>query len=419
MKRKFSLDRTWERIRTVPGLGRNVLTMGILFVIGIVSATILLTNQRFIPPWSDQYEFSADFAQAPAVSPDQQPKVRIAGVVVGQVTDSHVTDDGKARLQLSIEPGTPIYRNAHLVLRPVNPVNEMYVEIDPGGPPAQRLGRDGVIPASQTERPRQSDEVLNHLDQRSRQAISNLLSSSDVALASAPRHLPAGLNATDATMKRFKPVLDSLAQRRRNIARLVTAMSKISTAVGNNDGRLTDLIDSSDRALSALTAHDGDLDAALKELPGTTGQLRRAMRGVHTLTGELNPTLDNLKNASGELPQALRRVKGTVGELGRTVHAARPVVSAANPVMDDLRPMVGNARSAVRDLLPVSKDLGPDTKLATSYLNDIQAFFYNTNGAFSLSDANGGFIRGHVAVPLPDGGVLPGSHGGNSGGSHP
>ena len=51
------------------------------------------------------------------------PKVRIAGVVVGQVVDSQVTDAGKARLKLSINPGTPIYSNAHLVLRPVNPVN--------------------------------------------------------------------------------------------------------------------------------------------------------------------------------------------------------------------------------------------------------------------------------------------------------
>jgi phospholipid/cholesterol/gamma-HCH transport system substrate-binding protein len=419
MKKKFSAARTWERIRTVPGLGRNVLMILILFVIGITSASFILSNQRFIPPWSDRYEFTADFGQVPSVNPGQQPKVRIAGVQVGQVTDSQVTDDGKARLTFSIEQGTPIYRNAHLVLRPTNPLNEMYVEIDPGGPPAEKLGPNGTIPASQTERPVQADEVLNHLDQRARSAVSNLLSSSDIALASAPKRLPEGFNATDATIRQFQPVLDSLQQRRANIARLVTAMSKISKAVGNNDGRLTDLMDSSDQAMGVLSQHDGEMDAALKELPGTTTQLRRAMTGVNGLTGELNPTLDNLRHASGQLPQALRRAGGTVDELGRTVRAARPVVSAAGPVMDDLRPMVNQANNAVGHLVPMSKDLQPDTGLLTSYIKDVQAFIYNTNGAFSLSDANGGFIRGHVAVPLPDGGVLPGSHGGNTGGSHP
>jgi phospholipid/cholesterol/gamma-HCH transport system substrate-binding protein len=143
------------------------------------------------------------------------------------------------------------------------------------------------------------------------------------------------------------------------------------------------------------------------------------MTGVNGLTGELNPTLDNLRRASGQLPQALQRASGTVDELGRTVRAARPVVSAAGPVVDDLRPIAHQANTAFADLAPMSGDLGPDTKLITSYINDIQAFIYNTNGAFSLSDANGGFIRGHVAVPLPDAGVLPGSHGGNTGGSHP
>jgi phospholipid/cholesterol/gamma-HCH transport system substrate-binding protein len=391
----------------------------VLFVLGITSASIILSNQSFIAPWSNRYEFSADFEQAPAVNPGQQPKVRIAGVVVGQITGSQVTNNGKARLDFSIDRGTPIYRDAHLVLRPTNPLNEMYVEVDPGGAPAKRLGEHGVIPESQTERPVQSDEVLNHLDQRTRSAVTDLLSSSDVALAHAPHALPAGLTATDATMQQVKPVLDSLAERRKNIARLVTAMSDISTAVGNDDGQLTDLLNSSDKTLSALSDHDGRLEAALQQLPGTTGELKHAMTSVNGLTGQLNPTLDSLHRAAGKLPKALRRTSSMVDQLGATVRSARPVVSAAGPVIKDLRPIVDRVRPAVSDLKPVGKNAQPDTRLLTSYIGDVQAFIYNTNGAFSLSDANGGFIRGHVAVPLPDAGVLPGSHGGNSGGSHP
>lgn len=419
MKRKFSARRTWERIRTVPGLGRNLIVLVILIVLGFVSTSTILGNQRFIPPWSDRYEFSADFAQAPAVNPGQQPKVRIAGVEVGQITGSQVTPDGKARLTLSLEPGHPIYTNAHLVLRPTNPLNEMYVEVNPGGPPAKQLDAGGVIPVGQTERPVQPDEVLNHLDERSRAALTDLLSASDVALADAPQQLPAGLNATDATLVNFKPVLDGLQARRDNIAKLVTALSTISTAVGHNDARLTDLMNSTEQTLSALSQHDSDVQATLAELPGTTNQLQQAMTGVNGLAGQLNPTLDNLSDAAGRLPQTLRKVSGTVDNLGRTVQAAGPVVSAAGPVVGDLSPLVHNAHTALGDLEPVARDLGPDSATLVSYLGDLQAFIFNTNGAFSLSDANGGFIRGHVAVPLPDAGVLPGTHGGNTGGSHP
>ncbi|WP_328611162.1 MlaD family protein [Amycolatopsis sp. NBC_00345] len=419
MKKKFSLRRTWERVRTVPGLGRNVLTVIVLITLGVVSASVILGNQRFILPWSDRYVFSADFAQAPAINPGQQPKVRIAGVEVGQITGSAVTGDGTARLTMSLEPGNTIYRNAHLVLRPTNPLNEMYVEVDPGGPPQPALPPDGVIPVGQTERPVQPDEVLDHLDDRSRAALTNLLSASDVALANAPATLPGGLSAADGTMVAVKPVLDALAARRDNIAKLVTGLTQISGAVGHNDARLAELLDSTQSTLSVLARHNDDVRATLAELPGTTGELRRAMDGVSGLTDRLNPVLDHLDQASAQLPDTLRKLGGTVDNLGATVAAAKPVVSAAGPVVRDVSPLVDDAHRSLADLEPVTRDLIPDSALLVSYLGDLQAFIYNTNGAFSLSDANGGFIRGHVAVPLPDAGVLPGTHGGNTGGSHP
>lgn len=345
--------------------------------------------------------------------------MRIAGVEVGQITGSQVTPDGTARLTFSLEPGHPIYGNAHLVLRPTNPLNEMYVEVDPGGPPAAQLPAGGVIPVGQTERPVQPDEVLDHLDERSRAAVANLLATSDVALASAPANLPAGLRAADGAVVNAKPVLDALAARRENLAKLVTALSQISSAVGHNDARLTELLNSTRQTLSTLDQHSSDLEATLGQLPGTADQLKRAMNGVSGLTAELNPVLDNVDRVSAQLPDTLRKLSGTVDNLGATVRAAGPVVSAAGPVIEDLSPLVSNVHQALGDLEPVTRDLIPDSATVVSYLGDLQAFIYNTNGAFSLSDANGGFIRGHVAVPLPDAGVLPGTHGGNTGGSHP
>ncbi|MEV7379592.1 MlaD family protein [Streptomyces lydicus] len=416
MRGKFSFHRTWERIRTVPGLGRNVVTVVVLLGLGAVSGSVILSNQRFVAPWSDRYEFQADFAQVPGVNASQAPKVRIAGVQVGQITSSKITDKGQARLAFSLEPGHKIYRNARLVLRPTNPLNEMYVEVDPGGPPARQLPAGGVIPVTQTTRPVQSDEVLNHLDSRSRAALTTLLSASDVALASAPQHLPSGLNSTDTTLTQFRPVLDALKRRRRNISKLVTSLSQISTAVGHNDARLTGLMTSTQRTLGVLSHNNGDLEATLRQLPGTTSELHHAMTGVKGLTTQLNPTLKNLSKASTQLPKVLGKVQVTVNGLGRTVRSANPVVSAAGPVVDDLSPLVSDVHTALGDLQPVTRDLGPVSKTLVSYLGDLQAFIYNTNGVFSLSDANGGFIRGHVAAPLPDAGVIPGTHGGNTGG---
>ncbi|MCQ4080814.1 MlaD family protein [Streptomyces sp. RB6PN25] len=417
MSRKFSARRTWERIRTVPGLGRNVITMVVLVALGLASASIILGNQRFITPWAHQYVFAADFTEAGAVNPGESPKVRIAGVPVGQVTGATVTSKGQAELTMSLEPGHTIYDNAHLVLRPTNPLNEMYVEVDPGGPPGKPLPANGVIPASQTQRPIQPDQVLDHLDERSRAALADLLSASDVALASAPSNLPSGLDSTDATLLKVQPVLDALTERRQNISKLVTSLSQISMAVGHNDARLISLMNATQDSLGILSKNTGDLEATLNELPGTTGQLKSAMTGVNGLTKQLNPALQNLSKASAQLPKVLQKTQDTVTDIGQTVTAANPVVRAANPVVDDLQPLVSDLHTSLGDLEPIARDLNPDTETLVAYLGDLQAFIYNTNGVFSLSDANGGFIRGQVAVPLPDAGVIPGTHGGNSGGS--
>lgn len=412
--KKLSLIRPVQRIRAVPGLGRNVLGLVILASVGVLALVIILNGQRFTPPWEDRFVFAAEFTEVPAVNPSQKPKVRIAGVEVGQVTDSEVTPDGNAKLTFAIEPNHTIYDDARLVLRPKNALNEMYVEVNPGGRTGKPLPENGVIPLSQTERPVQPDEIFSHLDTRTREALGNLLEMSDVALAHAPEHLPEGLNAVNATAAQFKPLLEKLETRRENIRQLVTALSRITAAVGGNQDRLTVLADSLQQTLGTLAQRNSELQASLEQLPGTTGELRTAMTGLKKLTGELNPTLDNLGRASERLPSTLHRVSGLVDKVDQTIRSAQPVVSRAGPVVRDLRPIVSDLHGTLRHLEPVARDLDPVTATLVPYLNDLMAFTYNTSSVFSVADANGGLVRGHVAIPLPDGGVIPGAHGGNT-----
>jgi phospholipid/cholesterol/gamma-HCH transport system substrate-binding protein len=138
------------------------------------------------------------------------------------------------------------------------------------------------------------------------------------------------------------------------------------------------------------------------------------MSSLNSLTRELNPTLDNLAEASTRLPGTLTRLSRVVDEADQTLQAAQPVVAGARPIMADLRPISRDVRSALGDLAPVTSRLDEVTKILVPYLDDLWAFTYNSSSMFSVSDANGGLVRGHLAIPLPDGGVLPGTHGGNT-----
>lgn len=392
--------RGWERARTVPGLGRDVSAILALVVAGLLVAGFILAKQRVHWPWQDEVTLQADFRSVPAISPGNGQEVRIAGVTVGRITEADVTDEGRARLTLSIDPGHPVYKDAHLVLRPKTPLNDMYVEMSQGTEQAGELEDGALIPVEQTSNPVQIDEVLGHLDESTRAALTSLLGEADVALASAATELPEGLDAANATLDTFQPVVQALAKRRESVATLVTALQSITSAAGKDDERLQRLVRSLSTTVTTLAAHDDDVREALNALPGATDELRSATAAVTDLTTELDPALANLKKASGDLPAALESVGDVAKEVQDTSVRARPVVEQLRPVVADLRPFVKALRPTLNDVVPIAARLDRGTQVLVNRMMDLQAFVYNTASIVSLQDANGGILRGQTSVNL-------------------
>ncbi|NKQ54232.1 MCE family protein [Amycolatopsis sp. K13G38] len=386
----------------MPGLRADLLLVVALVVVGVIAGGYIVSRYDGIAPWDQRYEFAADFDMAPGIQLSSKQEVRIAGVPVGKIVAADPTAAGKARLTLSLEPGHQVYSNAQVVVRSKTPLNVMYIELNPGGPPGTPLPQHGVIPVTQTQRVVQPYELLDNLDERTRDALTSLVDEGDVALAAAPQQLPQGLNATDAALGSLKPVVDQLQQRRDALQRLVTAVARISQAAGGDNQQLATLASSLQQTLSVLSARNGDLGTTLSQLPGLTGDLQHAASSVSTLTGELNPTLDAVHDAAGKLPGALNRLGSTVDSAGGLLQAAGPVVHDARPVVADLRPLVGDAHAAMTDLVPTVHTLPGATARIVPWLDDLAAFVYQTSSAFSLADANGGLGRAQVVLKVTD-----------------
>lgn len=391
--RRTGLRKAWERARSEPGLGRSIIAWLAAVAIGTYAAGYFLANQRFNPPWENRYSVHATFDQAPAVAPGKGQEVRIAGVEVGDIRSSRVSDDGKAQLELSIDESQKIYSNAKFVLRPKSPLNDMYVEISPGGPPGSPLRDGAVVPSSQTVRPVQIDEVLSHLDTDARRGLTALLAEADVALANAPSDLPAGLTETDLATADLQPVMEQLEQRRDLLARLVTSLSQVAAAAGEDDQRLTRLASSLQETLAKVGTKDDQLDDALAQLPEFSNELRKASKGVRELVDELDPTLRSVADAKDDLPDALERLDDSVEELDGFLDHAKPVLRDAKPVLADLRVASPHLRSAVGDLRPISEDLDPFTGITVKKLDDLNAFFRNTTSVASLRNGTSGMAR--------------------------
>lgn len=404
---------TWsahiERLKTVPGLGRDAAALVTMVVIGIVATIGIKGYLGGSAPWSDRTVVKAAFNEIPGLNPLSQNSVTIAGVKVGTVTDAKAMGDGTALITMTLDGSYDVYQNARAVLQPKNPLDEMQVALNPGTSSAPRMSDSSVLPVAQTATPVQADDIFSHLDTRSQVAISDLLTQSGIALADAPTDLPKGLQQTNATLQTLKPVTEQLATRRERLRSLVSDLAAISSAVGKDKARVTQLAEATQSTLGVLAAKDDNLRSALRQLPGLTTELRKAMSGTSKLTTQLNPTLDDLNKASGQLPGALTRFESTLHALDRTMTSAKPVMRDARPVIEDLRPTVVRTNIALKDVAGITGALEGDTRTVMSYLTDIKAFVYNTSSVFGAGDSNGSIIRGHLVVPLPGGGVLPNS----------
>lgn len=390
----------WRRVRATHGLGRDLATLAVLVVGGGAVGGYILAHQRVLWPWEERVAYRADFEEAPGIAPRQGQEVRIAGVPVGDVSAAEVSDDGRARITLSLqEEHGEVYENARAYLRPKSALNDMYVLLDPGRPPAEKLRPGSVIPVAQTARPVQVDEVLAHLDERSREALGVLLAESDAAMSRAGS-LPGGFKATDSMLVAMRPVMEALQTRRERIARITTALADIATAAGEDDARVAGLLASARATLDTLAARDADLDAVLAQLPAFNDELRRSSEAVTALSSELDPALDGIKAASDELPGALEAMTGVVDRFDGTLDRLGPVVDGARPLVADLRPFVDSSRAALADTVAWTHRLDPFTANLVRHLPDVQALIYNGTSAMSYEDANGPILRGIESVGL-------------------
>lgn len=385
-------------IRAVPGLGRNMLILAGVVVLGVGTAGYMLEHQGVVWPWQHRETMYADFADAPGVAPGQGQQVRIAGVPVGLITAATVTRHGLAHLTLSLDPGTAIYANAHLLLQAGNPLNEIYLDVNPGGPPARRLPAGATVPAVDTSYPVQLGSVLQHLGPAQLSGVTELLSAANAGLQNASSVVPLDLGATDRTLLDLQPVATALAARQQDLRTLVTDLSTIAGAIGGNDQQLTGLVGNARSTLTTLAGNDQALASTLAALPGVTSTLRSSLDQVTALTAQIDPALSAIRSAAGSLPGALQQLTTTTSELKTTVGLAGPVVSNAGPVVTPLDAFVGHAQPALADLATIGPDLNPITAGLVHYLPWLQAFVYNTTSVTSTQDANGPILRGLLQV---------------------
>jgi phospholipid/cholesterol/gamma-HCH transport system substrate-binding protein len=385
-----------------------------LMVVALIVGGVILANQRLaLPGWvpglgQDFTEVEAELSSAQAVTPGQGQTVNVAGVEVGEISGVRL-EQGRAIVTMKLEEGSvPVYRDASVLLRPKTGLKDMVAELTPGTPEAGELPEDERIPIGQTLPDVNLDEILAALDGDTRDYLVMLLSGGAEGLRGNSDELA-------NTIRRFEPlardslkISKGLAERRKNISRVIHNFSLLADALGDKDEQLGEFVENSNAVFAAFADQDANLRAALQELPAALDETTSALSSVDAMATELGPTLEALRPGARALGPALRET--------------RPFLTETTPVLrDEIRPFVRAAREPVRQLGPAVRDLSaatPDLVNTFTVLNTLfDALAYNPPGekdegylfwtawvnhlgpaVFSNADAHGPIRRGLVVA---------------------
>jgi phospholipid/cholesterol/gamma-HCH transport system substrate-binding protein len=393
---------------------RDFVALTVLFLIALGVSGYILSNQRLhLPAWvpaigSDFYEVGAEFSTAQAVTPGQGQTVNIAGVPVGEISKVELRQ-GVAVVELRIRRKyAPIYKDAHMLLRPKTGLKDMIVEMDPGSEEAGELEEGGTIPVENTAPDVNLDEILASLDTDTRSYLQILVNGGGKALADdAPADLRETLKRFEPTNRDLKRATELLAERRRNLERVIHNFSLLTGELADRDDQLAEFVGSANANFRALAAADVNIRESLRLLPGTLTTARDTLESADAFARQLGPTSSALRP--------------TARNLGPALEATRPFLRTTTPVIENqLRPFSRDVRPTVRELRRAAAGLEPLTPRLTrtfEFLNDLlNTLAYNPPGSeegylfwaswvnhggatiFGTQDAHGPIRRGVIVT---------------------
>jgi len=337
---RASMDRLRMEIRRAAG---PFLLFMLLMAGGLLTGADILRNLAGNKPWIDYATYRIGFDNTKGVVP-ARAELRLAGVKAGSITGNDLVN-GRAVLTVQVEKRyAPLYRDARVRIRPVTPLEDMYVDIESRGHrSAGELGEREILAAKHTISPVEVGTVLNVMDHGTRENAAALLNELGRGLDDRGRNLKWAFAQLGPFLETAERLTTALAARRTNLARLVHNFGGITAEMGDHDRQLAGFIRSADATLGELSRNDGPFAATLAELPGTLRTMRSSFAHLRRTEDRLDPALRSLQPVAESLPAAL----DALDDFSRD----------AQPALSALRPSVRRLRSLVRTLRPTSAAL--------------------------------------------------------------
>lgn len=380
---------------------RPFLILMVLVGFGAVAAWYVFNKQEAQWPWQSTRKYQVAFQDVKGVRPGQQ-QVRIAGVKVGLISKARI--QGKAAvLTLSLDDKYgKLYKNARLRLRPVTPLQDMYVSIDSRGTEsAGELAKNDVLGMQRTDVPVDVSRVLNTFDTDTRTRLAALTDDFGEGVGGHGAELRRAFAALGPFLRTADELTGAMTERKREIARVVDNLGKLTAAVNTRDRQLTQLVRDGNGTVAELAAHDQTLAATLAELPRTMSTIRSSFATLRDAQTEVDPALASLRPVAAKLEDGLQALEGLSNDANPSLKALRPAAKNLRPLATSLPPTASALKDALTQLAPVAPRLDRATADILPCRLTTTKFFQWTLSVLKFYDENGAWPRGELVLGTP------------------
>jgi phospholipid/cholesterol/gamma-HCH transport system substrate-binding protein len=390
---------------------RDFVAIVALVLIGLLVTGVILSQQRQpYPSWipflgDDQFELKVEIATAQAVTPGQGQTVNMAGVQVGDITEVEL-EDGRAIVTMGVDSEYQelIHEDATVLMRPRTGLQDMTMELDPGGS-GEAVEEGYMIPLAQSEPNVNPDQILASLDGDTQNYLKLLIQGGAEGLGGRGEEFSAGLRRFEPLGRELTRINTRLAERRRNISRSISRFGELAETLARSDTQLADFVTTQNEVFGAFADQEASLRETLQELPSTLTETRTALASGKRLADVLGPASEALIPAA----QAFDPGQEAAQRLAR---------SSLAPIRDQIRPFTRQVRPSLRHLKQGAEPLGKTVKSTSSTFAELNRLFnawaynppgaeegylfwnawlnHNANNTALLQDAHGPLPRGLV-----------------------
>ncbi|MHB8692950.1 MAG: MlaD family protein [Solirubrobacteraceae bacterium] len=386
-----------------------------VIVFALATLAIIASKLTFERPWNSYESVKVAVTDAKGIFPGGD-SVRIHGVVVGVVANADLTNQHPVLTLDILRKYGAVYKNAQLRIRPVTPLQDLYVNILSRGTPSAGVASNTgyVIPATQTQVPVDISRILDTFNADTRTRLTTLLSELG-------KGLPDGgvqLRAAFSQLAPFLQVADQatlvLRQHQQDVKQVIHQFGTFSKALADRNTALNQFIQQGDVTTSELAAHSSALSSTLQQIAALLPTVRSSFASVNALTGTLDPALTSLSPVTAHLQSGLNALGRLGTEALPALRALRPAVYALRGMAVQLAPTSVSLNSAFRAMTPEAPQYSAVVNGFAPCMTTLENFLNNTMSVLKFQDANGAFPRADETVNLDTGGGAVGYAGINN-----